>query len=116
MKNYEMYDLELEEMVADEVFPETNNPYDSENFPTKDRKQAANRRKKGYLKGKKRVDSLYARTKKWSKYPKRNESVLRGIMQKTNVVEVEHDKGINRAAIRRDASVNDKMVEYNTEV
>lgn len=41
MENYEMYDLELEETVADEVFPETNNPYDSENFPTKDRKQAA---------------------------------------------------------------------------
>lgn len=83
-----------------------------EDFPTKDRKQAANRRKKDYLKGKQRVDSLYARTKKWSKYPKRNESVLRGIMQKTNVVEVEHDKGINRAAIRRQGAVNEKMNEF----
>lgn len=87
----------------------------NEEFPTKDRKQAANRRKKNYLKGKQRVDSLYARTKKWSKYPKRNESVLRGIMQKTNVVEVDHDKGFNRAAIRRQGAVNEKMNEFAME-
>lgn len=115
MENYEMFDTEFEEMVADEMFPETNNAYDSENFPTKDRSRSAARRKKDHAKGKKRVETLYAKTKDWTKYPKRNEAVLRGVLRDTTSVIKQPKENFNRSAIRRQLSVKDKITEYGFE-
>lgn len=113
MENYEM--TNFEEMVADEMFPETNNAYDSEIFPIKDRSRSATRRKRDYAKGKKRVETLYAKTKNWTKYPKRNESVLRGVLRDTTSVINQPKENFNRSAIRRQLSVKDKMMEFARE-
>lgn len=117
MENYAM--TNFEEMVADEMFPETNSAYDSENFPVKDRVRASSRRKKTYFKGKKRVDTLYAKTKNWTKYPKRNEAVVRGVLRDTTSVVKAYtenggtrQKGFNRSAIRRQLNAKDKMTDY----
>lgn len=122
MENCEVFDIELEEMVADEMFPEVNNPYDSETFPVKDRSRSATRRKRDRAKGNKRVETLYAKTKHWTKYPKRNESVLRGVLRDTtSVIKVytengeTRQKGFNRSAIRRQLSAKDKMMDYAME-
>lgn len=113
MENFEM--TNFEEMVADEMFPETDNTYDSENFPIKDRSRSATRRKRDCAKGKKRVETLYAKTKNWTKYPKRNESVLRGVLRSTTSVINQPKKNFNRSAIRRQLSVRDKIVDYAME-
>ncbi len=117
MENCEMFDIELEEMVADEMFPEVNNPYDSENFPTKDRSRSATRRKKDHAKGKKRVETLYAKTKNWTVYPKRNEAVLRGVLRNTSTNSVINlpKENFNRSTIRRQLSAKDKMMEFAME-
>lgn len=114
METYEM--TSFEEMVADEMFPETNNAYDSENFPTKDRSRSAVRRKRDHSKGKKRVETLYAKTKNWTKYPKRNEAVLRGVLRDTTSVIKQPKENFNRSAIRRQLSANNKLREFAMEV
>lgn len=113
MENFEM--TSFEEMVADEMFPETGTVYDFMNFPTKDRSRSAARRKRDYAKGKKRVETLYAKTKNWTKYPKRNESVLRGVLRSTTSVINQPKENFNRSAIRRQLSANDKIMEYGFE-
>lgn len=120
METYEM--TSFEEIVADEMFPDTSTIYDSENFPVKDRNRASSRRKKTYFKGKKRAETLYAKTKNWTKYPKRNEAVLRGVLRDTtSVIKVytenggTRQKGFNRSAARRQLTANDKMAEFAME-
>lgn len=119
MENYEM--SSFEEQVADEMFADVSNDfiYDSDIFPIKDRKQVSARRKKAYFKGKKRVETLYAKTKNWTKYPKRNEAVLRGVLRDTTSVIKAYtenggtrQKGFNRSAIRRQLSAKDKIMDY----
>lgn len=110
MENIETIET-FDEIIDDSI-------YDSENFPIKDRKHASARRKKSYIKGKWRVERLYAKTKDWTKYPKRNESVLHGMMQKTNVIRVYsangncRQRGFNHSDIRRLITANDKLAEY----
>lgn len=120
MESYVM--TKFEEMIADEMFPESNSAYDSENFPTKDRSKTAARRKRDHAKGKKRAETLYAKTKNWTKYPKRNGAILRGILRDTtSVIDVytengeTRQKGFNRSAIRRQLSADDKLHEFAME-
>lgn len=115
MENFEM--TSFEEMVADEMFPETNNAYDSENFPTKDRSRSSARRKKTYFKGKKRFDRL-SNTKGFTAYKK--EPVMQGMLRKTNAFVVVNENetthfGTDRNTIRRRLSANDKMAEFAME-
>lgn len=86
---------------------------DEIDFPVKDHSSAA-RRKKTFVKGKKRYD--LARHKGFTPYPE-NESVLRGMMRKTCVINADiwksasHFKS-NQGTVRRRESVNDKLNEY----
>lgn len=116
MENFEM--TSFEEMVADEMFPETNNAYDSENFPTKDRGRPAARRKKTYFKGKKRFDMIHQ--KGFTPLPEQ-ESVLRGMTRKISVIRNDIvGRGsyfeTSRANIRRQETSNDKLAEFAMEV
>lgn len=115
METYAM--TSFEEMVADEMFPESNNTYDSENFPTKNRSRSAARRKKTYFKGKKRFDRL-SNAKGFTAYKK--EPVMQGMLRKTNAFVVINDNetthfGTDRNTVRRRLSVNDKIMEYAME-
>lgn len=115
MENYAM--TNFEEMVADEMFPETSNTYDSENFPIKDRKHASSRRKRNYLVGKRRFTRF---SNEWGlSWIINNQPVLRGIMRKTNVRNPfkEDDTRLNsrRANVRRQETSNDKLREFVTE-
>lgn len=112
MENYAM--TNFEEMVADEMFPETNSAYDSENFPTKDRKHASARRKKDYLVGKRRFMRF---SDEWGlSWIVNNQPVLQGIMRKTNVRNPfkDDDNRLNakRANVRRQETSNDKLREF----
>lgn len=114
MENYAM--TNFEEMVADEMFPETNNAYDSENFPTKNRGRTAARRKKTYFKGKKRFTRF---ADEWGLGPMiNNKPVMQGIMRKTNIKNPFKDGdwyahlGGKRANARRRDMINATMVDY----
>lgn len=115
MENFKM--TSFEELVADEMFPENDTVYNSENFPTKDRKHASDRRKKSYFKGKKRFDRL-SNTKGFSVHKK--EPVMRGMLRKTNAFEIVNENdithfGTDRNTLRRQQSVNEKLLEYTME-
>lgn len=115
MENYAM--TNFEEMVADEMFPETNNAYDSENFPTKDRSRSSARRKKTYYKGKKRFERL-SNTKGFTTYKK--EPVMQGMLRKTNAFVVVNENDTthfrtDRNTVRRQLIANDKMMEFAME-
>ena len=85
-------------------------------FPAKNHSMAI-RRKKTFFKGKKRYN--LARHKGFTPHPK-DESVLRGMMRKTCVVNANVWKcascfETNRGTVRRQWSANDKMNEYTME-
>lgn len=115
METYEM--TSFEEIVADEMFPDTSTVYDSENFPVKDRDRASSRRKKTYFKGKQRFDRL-SNSKGFSLY--KREPVMRGMLRKTNAFVVVNENetthfGTDRNTVRRRATADDKMTEYGFE-
>lgn len=117
MENYAM--TNFEEMVADEMFPETNETngiFDSENFPTKDRKHASARRKKDYLVGKRRFTRF---SDEWGlSWIVNNQPALQGIMRKTNIKNPFKDDYCNiqlkakRVNVRRRDMANAAMVDY----
>lgn len=116
MENYAM--TNFEEMVADEMFPETNDIYESENFPTKDRSKSATRRKKTYFKGKKRFDRLcdFALEPLF-----RNPRLIGGMLRKTNIIRptLERNSGVyrfnDRCTVRRLDAANNKLTEFGFE-
>lgn len=115
MENYAM--TNFEEMVADEMFPETNSTFDSENFPVKDRKHASSRRKKTYFKGKKRFDMIHL--KGFIPLPEQ-ESVLRGMTRKTSIIRnAIVGRGsyfeTSRSNIRRQETSDAKLMEFAME-
>lgn len=115
MENYAM--TNFEEMVADEMFPETNNAYDSENFPTKDRSRSSARRKKTYFKGKKRFNMIHL--KGFTPLPEQ-ESVLRGMTRKTSIIRSDIvGRGsyfeTSRSNIRRQETSDAKLTEFAME-
>lgn len=88
-----------------------------EEFPIKDRSSRPGRRKKTYFKGKQRYDR--ARQKGFTPYPEK-ESVLRGMMRKTCVINANVWKGdsrfdTDRGTVRRQRGANDKLNDYAME-
>ena len=87
--------------------------YDSETFPDKDRSNAA-RRKKTYFKSKRRFDKIYL--KGFTPYHNA-EQIIRGMLRKTNVIRVFHEKdrtrfGTKFSTIRRQEASNNKLAYY----
>ena len=115
MENYMTID-EAINLYGESVFgDETDICEVTESFPIKDRESKSARRKKTYFKGKKRYDRVYQ--KGFTPFPNK-ESVVRGMMRKTNVVRVycssdnTRQKGFNHSIIRSLNSVDNKMSDY----
>lgn len=89
-----------------------------ENFPIKDRISKSSRRKKTYFKGKKRYDRIYQ--KGFTPY-RNKESIIRGMMRKTNVVRMyspndsTRQKGFNHSNTRRDLNASELIKDYYEE-
>lgn len=113
MENYMTIDDAID-LYGESVFGELSENNDiceaSENFPTKDRRHAA-RRKKAYFKGKNRFNTLHSRglepLPKW-------EPMIRGFLRKTNVLMHDYSTPYTTTMsnIRRLASANDKLSGY----
>ena len=106
-------------LYGESVFGENNDISETiESFPVKDRTSKSSRRKKTYFKGKKRYDRVYQ--KGFTPFPNK-ESVIRGMMRKTNVIRVycssdnTRQKGFNHSIIRSLNSVDNKMLDYYKE-
>lgn len=115
MENYMTID-EAINLYDESVFgDETDICEVTESFPVKDRTSKSSRRKKTYFKGKKRYDRVYQ--KGFTPFPNK-ESVIRGMMRKTNVIRVycssdnTRQKGFNHSVIRSLNSVDNKMSDY----
>ena len=118
MENYMTID-EAINLYGESVFgDETDICEVTESFPVKDRYSKSARRKKTYFKGKKRYDRVYQ--KGFTPFPNK-ESVIRGMMRKTNVIRVycssdnTRQKGFNHSIIRSLNSVDNKMLDYYKE-
>lgn len=108
----------MENINTIETFDETidESVFDQEAFPIKNRSHAS-RRKKTYFKGKRRFETVYK--KGFTPFPEK-ESIIRGMLRKTNVIKVfhEHDAtrfGTNPGTVRRRSIADDKMAEYAME-
>lgn len=87
MENYMTID-EAVDLYGESVFGETSDIFeDFEGFPTKDRSNAA-RRKKAYFKGKKRFNRVFQNG--FTPSPEK-EKVIKGMLRKTNVVTANYD-------------------------
>lgn len=118
MENYTTID-EAINLYGESVFgDETDICEVTESFPVKDRKTKSARRKKSYFKGKNRYKRVCQ--KGFTPYPNK-ESVIRGMMRKTNVIRVycssdnTRQKGFNHSIIRSLNSTYDKMRDYYEE-
>lgn len=118
MENFMTID-EAVKLYGESVFGESNDISETiESFPVKDRTSKSSRRKKTYFKGKKRYNRVYQ--KGFTPFPNK-ESVIRGMMRKTNVVRVycssdnTRQKGFNHSIIRSLNSVDNKMLDYYKE-
>ena len=118
MENFMTID-EAVNLYGESVFGESNDISETiESFPVKDRTSKSSRRKKTYFKGKKRYDRVYQ--KGFTPFPEK-ESVIRGMMRKTNVIRVyrssdsTRQKGFNHSIIRSLDSVDNKMLDYYKE-
>ena len=118
MENYMTID-EAVNLYGESVFDDENDICEAtESFPVKDRETKSSRRKKTYFKGKNRYNRICQK----GFVPYRNkESVIRGMMRKTNIVRVycssddTRQKGFNHSVIRRLDSADDKMYGYYEE-
>lgn len=113
MENFKM--TAFEELVADEMFPESNSICEFEDFPVKDRKRTSARRRTAYFKSKRRCNRLYDF---WND----PSLVIQGAMRKTNIFrptlfrnsEIYHFK--NRSTVRKLDSANETLAEFAMEV
>ena len=118
MENYMTID-EAINLYGESVFDDETDIYEAaESFPVKDRETKSTRRKKTYFKGKNRYHRVCQ--KGFTPYPNK-ESVIRGMMRKTNVIRVycssdnTRQKGFNHSIIRSLDSTDNKMLEYYEE-
>ena len=118
MENFMTID-EAVKLYGESVFGENDDISETiESFPVKDRTSKSSRRKKTYFKGKKRYKRVCQ--KGFTPYPNK-ESVIRGMMRKTNVIRVycssdnTRQKGFNHSIIRSLNSTYDKMRDYYEE-
>lgn len=118
MENFMTID-EAVNLYGESVFGENDDISEIiESFPVKDRASKSSRRKKTYFKGKNRYDRVYQ--KGFTPY-RNKESIIRGMMRKTNVVRVycssdsTRQKGFNHSIIRSLDSTDNKMLEYYEE-
>lgn len=110
---------EAVKLYGESVFGENDDISETiESFPVKDRTSKSSRRKKTYFKGKKRYDRVYQ--KGFTPFPEK-ESVIRGMMRKTNVIRVycssdnTRQKGFNHSNTRRDLNSSELIKDYYEE-
>ena len=110
---------EAVKLYGESVFGENDDISETiESFPVKDRTSKSSRRKKTYFKGKKRYDRVYQ--KGFTPY-RNKESIIRGMMRKTNVVRVYCSsdrtrlKGFNHSNTRRDLNSSQLIKDYYEE-
>lgn len=111
MKDYKSivsYENSIDEL--NDIFEDT---FVDENFPEKDRSRSY-RRKKTYFKGRKRYNRIYQ--KGFTPFSN-TESIIKGMMRKTNIVRVyspndpTRQRGFNRSNLRRIDSANYKLCD-----
>ena len=110
---------EAVKLYGESVFGENDDISETiERFPVKDRTSKSSRRKKTYFKGKKRYDRAYQ--KGFTPY-RNKESIIHGMMRKTNVVRVycssdsTRQKGFNHSNTRRDLNSSELIKDYYEE-